>query len=104
MTLTMTSKKCAFFVQMLGQRLTTLSKICVSQTSLKENLSQLFVISPRILLNPNFLKLLPVSCSTLEAVRRKVSTGSSHSCDDSLAPAILDSLSREHCVTDLWDL
>ena len=37
MTLTMTRKKCAFSMQMLGQRLTTLLKVCVSKTCLKQN-------------------------------------------------------------------
>ena len=44
-------KKCAFCVQMLGQRLTTLSK---------QKLSQLFVISSGTILNPNFMRLVLV--------------------------------------------
>ena len=70
MTLTVARKKCAFCVQMLGQRLAILSEVCVSQTSLKLKLSRPFVISSRTILNPNFLRLIPVFSSTLEAPRR----------------------------------
>ena len=67
MTLTMTRKMCAFYVQWLN----TLSKVCVSQTSLKQKLLQLFVILSRTILNPDFLRLVPVFSSTLEAIRRR---------------------------------
>ena len=65
--MTLTRKMCASCVQWLN----TLSKVCVSQTSLKQKLLQLFVILSRTILNPNFLRLVPVFSSTLEAIRRR---------------------------------
>jgi len=96
MTLTVTRNKVCILCSNVGSATCHIIKsVCLPDRPEKERKkSQLFVILPRTISNPKFLR--PVFCFTLEAVRRR----KVFMCfcfladDDSLFPAILDSLLR----------